>query len=284
MSVRFGFWTLLAVVLTGCVGGGDIKDSGPTRPVDMSHVPDAVPRAEVRTKAGNKSPYTVLGKTYTVLPSSQGYNEVGGASWYGKKFHGRRTSNGEVYDMYGMTAAHKSLPIPSYVRVTNLANGRQVVVRVNDRGPFHGGRIIDLTYAAASKLGFAQQGTAQVRVETVGPGDQPPQSVAVSPEPIQRPTVKLSPPESGKPVNTQPVYRLPANTYLQAGAFSSRQGAESVQQRISQLTSVPVTVTETVSDSLFRVRLGPVTDNQVIIRLRQLLAENQLPVPHVVYE
>lgn len=273
--MRFGL--LVSLILTGCVGGGDIKDSGPSRHVDMTHVPDAVPRAEVRTRAGNKSPYTVLGKTYTLLPTSKGYSEVGGASWYGNKFHGRRTSNGEVYDMYGMTAAHKTLPIPSYVRVTNLSNGREVVVRVNDRGPFHGDRIIDLTYAAASKLGFAQQGTARVKVEAVGPGDQRVASPA-------RPTVKLSPPPVEQSVKPQPSYRLPANTYLQAGAFSSRQGAESVQRRIRQLTSVPVTVTEAVNDSLYRVRLGPVADNQLVMQLRQLLADNQLPVPHVVYD
>lgn len=269
-----------ALLLAGCIGGGgEIKDSGPSRPIDMSHVPDAVPRAEVRTKAGNKSPYRQFGKTYYILPSSQGYDQVGGASWYGNKFHGRNTSNGEVYDMYGMTAAHKTLPIPSYVRVTNLANGRQVVVRVNDRGPFHGDRIIDLSYAAASKLGFAELGTARVRVETVGPGDQLQQSsVAASSSSPDKPTT------SSATDSEEKAYKLPINTFLQAGAFSSLSGAESVQNRIVRLTQVPVKIVENTVDSLYRVRLGPIADNQVLMQLRQLLAENKLPEPHVVYE
>jgi len=129
-------------------------DSAPAKPRDVSAVKNAVPVAVKRTIAGNKSPYTVLGKTYTLLAESRGYKEQGLASWYGQKFHGRNTSNGEVYDMYAMTAAHKTLPIPSYVKVTNLDNGRSIVVKVNDRGPFHEGRIIDLSYAGAVKLDF----------------------------------------------------------------------------------------------------------------------------------
>lgn len=277
VSVNSGLKATLLValaLLTGCMGsGGEVKDSGPARPVDMSHVPDAVPRTEVRTRAGNKNPYQVLGKTYYLLPTSEGYDEIGGASWYGNKFHGRRTANGEVYDMYGMTAAHKTLPIPSYVRVTNLANGRQVVVRVNDRGPFHGDRIIDLTYAAASKLGFAQQGVAEVRVETVGP-----EAVAATSVPKPKPEVKTEQKPAPK------AYKLPFNTYLQAGAFSSLAGAEAVRTRIGQLTPVPVSIVEDVSDSLYRVRVGPIADNQTLMQLRQLLTKNQLPVPHVVYQ
>src|SRR5690606_2878870 len=123
------------------------QDRGPASYVDLSQIPDAVPRSEPRTRAGIKNPSAVLGKTEYLLEDESDYRERGYASWYGKKFHGHQTSNGEIYDMYGMTAAHKTLPIPSYVRVTNLDNNRQVVVRVNDRGPFHSGRIIDLSYA-----------------------------------------------------------------------------------------------------------------------------------------
>ena len=145
------------------------KDYGPDNNVDVSHVVDAVPKVEVRSRGGNKSQYQVFGKNYSVLTSSLGYKERGGASWYGKKFHGYLTANGDKYDMYKMSAAHKSLPLPTYVKVTNLANNKQVIVRVNDRGPFHQGRIIDLSYAAASKLDMLGSGTAQVEVEAINP-------------------------------------------------------------------------------------------------------------------
>jgi len=148
---------VLASLMAACASKpsfNEQRDSAPINPRDVSAVKDAVPAPVRRTIAGNKSPYTVLGKTYTLLPESRGYKEQGLASWYGQKFHGRNTSNGEVYDMYAMTAAHKTLPIPSYVKVTNLDNGRSIVVRVNDRGPFHTDRIIDLSYAGAVKLDF----------------------------------------------------------------------------------------------------------------------------------
>jgi len=170
----------IAVLVSGCANQSSVpktnegrykvtKDYGPDALVDVSHVQDAVPKVEPRSRGGNRSRYEVLGKQYSVMPSAAGYNETGGASWYGKKFHGYLTANGEKYDMYQMTAAHKSLPIPTYVKVTNLANNRQVIVRVNDRGPFHKGRIIDLSYAAASKLDMLKQGTSQVRVEAINP-------------------------------------------------------------------------------------------------------------------
>lgn len=137
---------------------------------DPSRIPDAVPPAfEAPSRYGNAEQYEVMGRTYRVLESSEGYSEEGDASWYGPDFHGRATSSQETYDMYAMTAAHKSLPIPTYVEVENLDNGRTAVVRVNDRGPFHEGRIIDLSYAAALKLGLVETGTARVRVTAVGP-------------------------------------------------------------------------------------------------------------------
>lgn len=165
-----------------------IRDSAPGELPDVDLIPEPEVRAEPRSRAGNRSPYTVLGKSYAVLPSSDGYVEQGLASYYGSKFHGRRTSNLEVYDMYAFSAAHKSLPLPSYARVTNLANGKSVVVRVNDRGPFHAGRIIDLSYAAAVKLGVQRAGIARVEVRALSPGEQvvsasarlPPNAVVVS--------------------------------------------------------------------------------------------------------
>jgi rare lipoprotein A len=145
------------------------KDYGPDAVVDVSHVKDAVPKVEALSRGGNRSEYEVLGKVYSVMSSAKGFKEQGGASWYGKKFHGYKTANGDKYDMYGMSAAHKSLPIPTYLRVTNLANDQQVIVRVNDRGPFHKGRIIDLSYAAAAKLDMLDKGTAQVAIEAIDP-------------------------------------------------------------------------------------------------------------------
>ena len=145
------------------------KDYGPDAVVDVSYVTNAIPVEEPLSRGGNSPEYEVLGKKYKVMTTSMGYREKGGASWYGKKFHGYKTANGEKYDMYGMTAAHKSLPIPTYVKVTNLANDKQVIVRVNDRGPFHKGRIIDLSYAAASKLSMLGNGTSQVLVEAIDP-------------------------------------------------------------------------------------------------------------------
>jgi rare lipoprotein A len=149
-----------------------VADSAPTGGIpDVDRIPEPDVRDEPHSRYGNRSPYTVLGKTYRVLDSAEGYDETGIASYYGNKFHGRRTSNLEVYDMYAFTAAHKTLPLPSFARVTNLANGRSVIVRVNDRGPFHDGRIIDLSYAAAVKLGVDRMGTARVEVKGLMPGE-----------------------------------------------------------------------------------------------------------------
>ena len=161
-----------ALLIHGCtqaprvIDEMDIQD-GAGELVDTRLIANAVPKMEPVTRAGNSNPYTVLGETYHLLPTARGYKRVGTASWYGSKFHGRKTANGEVYDMYAMTAAHRTLPIPAYARVTNLANQRVIVVRINDRGPFHASRIIDLSYAAALKLGFADHGTAEVEIEVI---------------------------------------------------------------------------------------------------------------------
>ena len=158
---------LLAALLTGC--GTLQKDRAPSGGVDLSRIPDAVPKPEPRSRYGNPESYEVNGQHYYVLESSSGYFERGTASWYGEKFHGRRTSSGERYDMYAMTAAHRTLPLPTYVQVTNLRNGRSVVVRVNDRGPFHDNRLIDLSYVAAAKLDMLESGTAPVEVRAIDP-------------------------------------------------------------------------------------------------------------------
>jgi rare lipoprotein A len=163
---------VLVFLLAGCGSapqkGGYYKDDGPGDRVP-ANVADAVPRAEPLHRFANR-PYKALGKEYVPLTSLQPFRQRGMASWYGKRYHGRKTSSGEIYDMYAMSAAHPTLPIPSYARVTNLANGRSVVVRINDRGPFHAARVIDVSYAAAHKLGFIQAGAAQVEVESILPG------------------------------------------------------------------------------------------------------------------
>jgi len=166
---------VLFVFLAGCGSsprpGGYYKDDGPPErpPANLERVADALPRAEPLHKFANR-PYTALGQQYLPMTSVQPFRQRGLASWYGKRYHGQKTSSGEVYDMYAMSAAHPTLPIPSYARVTNLSNGRSVVVRINDRGPFKSARVIDLSYVAAYKLGFVQAGQAQVEVEAIVPG------------------------------------------------------------------------------------------------------------------
>ncbi|WP_297311905.1 septal ring lytic transglycosylase RlpA family protein [Neptuniibacter sp.] len=242
-------------------------DKAPDRPVDVSHVKDAVPRVEPKSRGGNKSPYTVLGKSYYVMSSSQGYNETGTASWYGKKFHGHKTSNGEIYDMYGMSAAHKSLPLPTYLRVTNLANGRQVIVRVNDRGPFHGKRLIDLSYAAASKLDFLKHGTAKVRLE------------AIDPKAWQRSKGIVS----SAVANPQPSV---AGRYLQVGAYSSRNSAEYVEEQLrpvlNDLAVIIRPVTGSSGRTLYRVQVGPLRSSTSLSELTNQVEQMGYSNPRLV--
>lgn len=273
------------LMLHGCGGNGGsygYGDGPPPRDIDVSQIPNAVPKVEPILKAGNKSPYTVLGKTYQVLPSSTGYRERGIASWYGNKFHGRNTSNGEVYDMFAMTAAHKSLPIPCYVKVTNLDNGRAVIVRVNDRGPFHGDRIIDLSYAAAKKLDYSTSGTAHVEVAIINPENYQPNAV-------QQPSIEFSKQSSLQTPSvtiaaaSQP-YHLPDNTFLQVGAFTSELAAKDLSERVQELSSYPVKVHQSASNPLFKVLIGPVVDRLKLIDLRQSLEQLGHLSPFVVYE
>ena len=168
---------LLLALLAACSStsrkGGYYKDDGPERnpPGNLDRVPDARPRVEPLNSAANR-PYVVFGKKYVPLTKVQAYHQRGLASWYGKRFHGQKTSSGETYDMYAMTAAHPTLPIPSYARVTSLKTGKQVIVRINDRGPFHSGRVIDLSYAAAYRLGLIGSGSGEVDVEAIVPGSR----------------------------------------------------------------------------------------------------------------
>lgn len=266
---------LLALVvstglLAGC-GGVGRKDGAPARRLDPDSIKDAVPRRDPITRAGNKNPYTVLGQTYRILPSSKGYRARGVASWYGTKFHGENTANGERYDIYEMTAAHCTLPIPTYVLVTNLENGRQCVVRVNDRGPFVSDRLIDLSYAAATKLGYLGKGTAQVEVVAIDPDDWPPRGYAQSGEqnttrivpplvlPAPKPTVPLSDTVSAAPAETTaPPLAAPGSLYVQAGAFANNYAAENLRTRLASSTGYRVVVQPSQDGRLlYRVRVGP---------------------------
>ncbi|ACR14200.1 septal ring lytic transglycosylase RlpA family protein [Teredinibacter turnerae] len=274
----------ILVFVAGCEAPSRYQqkhDSGPSQPLRVDHIPDAVPQVELRTAAGNKSPYTVNGKTYWVATNPTGYREEGMASWYGLKFHGHKTSNGEIYDMYGMTAAHKTLPIPSYVRVTNKDNGRVVIVRVNDRGPFHDGRVIDLTYAAAKKLDIVDSGTGRVVVEYIDPLTYQPLQNTPAPVLVSGDQQPAAP----APANSNG-YQLPENTFLQVGAFSQISGAQALQTTIRKLTPYPVTILEpqaTAKPALYRVRIGPLRDNFDLQALRAKIAAEGLPEPHVVY-
>ena len=231
--MRLLILVLFSLLLAGCLTTSSTHtDSGPSTDIDVSHIREPVPRAEPLSRRGNPSSYVVHGKRYYVLDSADGFKERGIASWYGNKFHGNQTSNGEIYDMYAMTAAHKRLPLPTYVKVTNLNNQRSITVRVNDRGPFHEGRVIDLSWAAAKKLGIDKTGTAPVEVVAINPGNSAP---------------SLAQDRSGEIIA------------VQVGAFSTRHSAEQLAAKIKARFKTDVTVSEAKRNGklLYRVRLGP---------------------------
>ncbi len=214
------------------------KDGAPSGPLP-SFFKKVFPSREPLSRYGNPGTYKVDGRTYQVMTSSSGYRARGIASWYGTKFHSKRTSSGEAYDMYALTAAHKTLPLPTYIRVKNLSNGRVAIVRVNDRGPFHSDRIIDLSYAAAVKLGVFPKGTAPVEIEA------------------------LSVKGSGK--------AHVAHYYLQTGAFSSAKLAQSLRAKLSKLTASPVFVEK--YKQRFIVKVGPFANKRMADNLKSTLAK-----------
>ncbi len=274
---RFTVTLLTALWLVACSTGGGVfpvKDSAPRDYVDARTIQDAVPREVVVTRAGNKNPYTVLGQTYHLLPTSEGYFEGGLASWYGTKFHGRPTANGETYSLYGMTAAHKTLPIPSYVKVTNLENERTAIVRVNDRGPFHQHRIIDLSYAAAVKLGFAEQGTAKVIVEAIDPktfGKELREEMAG--ETTAKPTLGAA-----------SVAAAADRYFLQVAAFKNAESAEQLKARLLLDTQQQVLVRESLQDGFYRVQLGPFNTLQQVEQTSKRLQELNFEQPRLITE
>ena len=271
---------LTAVLLASGCGNVYVQDSGPNVSMDLSRVPDPIPKVEPRSKYGNPESYEVMGKRYKVMASGDGYVERGIASWYGKKFHGRRTSSGETYNMYGMTAAHKSLPLPAYVRVTNLDNQRSMIVRVNDRGPFHEGRIIDLSYAAASKLGVVETGTARVEVRAINPG----RPDTASPLAANIPTNAAVVVAAAKLPVTEAI-ATPLKLYLQLGAFISRNNAERLHQQLTQTQIPQIHIHESKridNNTVYRVRIGPLPNVKAADQLAQRVAQLGLGIPQIV--
>jgi rare lipoprotein A len=251
--------SLVMAFVAACAGRPTADGPAATR-LPSTPPPDPVPRQEPKSRYGNGPYYEVLGQRYEVMKTGTGYRERGVASWYGKKFHGKPTSSRETYDMYAMTAAHKTLPLPSYVRVTNLRNNKSVIVRVNDRGPFVSNRIIDLSYAAAERLDMIRDGTSLVDVTAIGydelSSDEPARQVR-----LQSPAETLSP---------------DASIYVQVGAFGD---AENAKRRFSMLRDGgvgPAFVHEDVATSpaLYRVRIGPIADvtqyDSIVERLQRL--------------
>ncbi|MCP1672969.1 rare lipoprotein A [Natronocella acetinitrilica] len=259
-------------------------DYGPDYTPDLSGVTEPEPRDEPRSRWGNPETYEVFGVTYRLMEQGEGHVEEGIASWYGKKFHGRRTSSGEPYDMYAMTAAHKKLPIPIYARVTNLENGRSVVVRINDRGPFAHDRIIDMSYAAAYRLDMVDSGTARVRVETLtrnldaedttaGTGNGA-MRVADSGERTAAPDVRAAPRVQSS-VNRE-------DWFLQAGAFGDRTNAERMRARLEAEDLASVVIRSSGDEGPHRVWIGPVDSREAAEALRDRLASRGLGPANIV--
>jgi rare lipoprotein A len=239
--------------------GGYLAGDGPGAEsnVNLDAIPDAVPKNEPLHRYANR-PYIALGKTYTPLTSTGNFKQRGTASWYGKKFHGQRTSSGEVYDMFAMTAAHPTLPIPSYVRVTNLANQKSVIVRVNDRGPFLHERAIDVSYTAAHKLGIIGAGSGEVEVESLAASAEPTPVAVSAPVPDKPLESSAPPPVAVAPVALASLESSETSVYLQLGAFKSQEGAESFMERMrSELGSLGKQFKMSAKDGLVRVHIGP---------------------------
>lgn len=258
--------------LTGCTSSrySIAQDRAPDRDIDVSNISNATPRKEPRSRYGNPVSYKVRGKTYYVLDSAEGFVQKGIASWYGKKFHGHNTSSGEPFNMYGMTAAHKRLPLPSYVEVKNLDNQRTIIVRVNDRGPFHPNRIIDLSYAAAKKLGITATGTGHVQIKTVVP--------------VSR-TTKLKPDTA--PTRPELPENIPqgAHLYLQVGAFGSKQNASLLENTLqNRYQKLNITTSFNSERGVYRVRIGPLQSVADADRLAQNLNNDGYSHSHVVID
>ncbi|MDC8805574.1 septal ring lytic transglycosylase RlpA family protein [Halomonas pacifica] len=293
MRVPFASLLILVLLLAGCAGGGGgvatspgavegdesteratgryarVSDAYPEEPPDVSRVPDAVPRIEPRSRGGNRSPYQVWGQSYRVLDDARGYRGAGIASWYGEKFHGYATANGEIYDMYKMSAAHRSLPLPTYARVTNQVNGRSVIVRVNDRGPFHEDREIDLSYAAAARLGILDAGTGRVVVEAIDPEAWLAENGrSAAPRPAST-APGQAPAAAPQAVSPEPVVAADDPVFLQVAALGSAGNAQALKARLEAELGQPVRVASQAG--IHRVQVGPLADAGRLDPLRDAL-------------
>ena len=268
--------SLISLTLTACSSGKSRyamrHDSAPNAKLNPHRIANAVPRAEPRSKYGNPDTYVVNGKRYYVKASSANYKQRGIASWYGRKFHGHRTSSGDTYDMFAMTAAHTSLPLPTYVKVTNLKNDRQAIVRVNDRGPFHDSRIIDLSYAAATKLGITATGTGMVEVEAIDPQQYKKMRQKQRPyalQALERPAKQ----------------HIDPKLYLQLGAFISRGNAEQLQQRATKVhDSVNIEAQKKADKNIYRVRIGPLASTEEADQLTLEFTQQGFKTPKIVID
>lgn len=265
--ISFLFLFTFFIFLTGC-GTVHKKDGPPSFYVDETKIPNAVPKPEKLSKYGNKPSYVVFGKRYHVMSSSKNYEERGIASWYGTAFHSRHTSNGERYNMLAMTAAHKSLPLPTYVQVTNLRNGKQVIVKVNDRGPFESNRIIDLSYVAAKKLGMLGHGTAYVDVKAINPNHPVHNNVFFAKNKYVPHRKEIDDNSFDLTESSDHHLHVAHNTvthshhalqhqpmYLQVGVFRHRINAERLKMRLASRISSPIQITK---KGLYHVKVGPI--------------------------
>lgn len=290
MKIRYQlFYFILLALLTACSTGRyqQANDSIPSRLPNQAELKDATPRAEAFSRGGNKN-YQVRGINYQVLPHAQNFEEIGIASWYGKKFHGHLTSNGEIYDMYAMSAAHKNLPLPTYLTVTNLANNKSVVVRVNDRGPFHQKRIIDLSYSAAYKLDMLKTGTAKVKITSITNFDNDitskntliskpltPKPLAIKPLAIKAQAIKPLASNIQKPKLNKPEKLTSTRNYIQVFATSKLELAKKTASLLSKKHSQAVNYPE--ENNIYRIQIGPILDNTVLNKLLQELKQGSYP-------
>jgi len=265
MGIRYKLFFLTLLILVGSCSTGRYQhanDSTPSRTPNKAELKDATPRAESYSRGGNKN-YQVRGINYQVLKTAKNFEETGTASWYGRKFHGHLTSNGEIYDMYAMSAAHKNLPLPTYLKVTNLANNKSVIVRVNDRGPFYQKRIIDLSYSAAYKLGMLKTGTAKVKITSITDFNKPlPPKKPLQEKPI-------------KPVLENKLSSSLTKNYIQVFATSKLDVAKKTADFLSQ--EYTQTVKYPKKDNIYRIQIGPILDDIVLHKLLIRLKEGRYP-------
>ena len=251
-------------------------DSTPTRSPSLRELNNAIPRVEAKSRGGNRN-YTVRGVHYKVLKNADNYQQTGIASYYGNKFHGHLTSNGEIYNMYSMSAAHKSLPLPTYVEVTNLDNNKSVIVRVNDRGPFHQDRLIDLSYSAAYKLDMLKTGTAKVSIRAIPPNSTHKNKVIVKANPV---TVLTTPPliTNNPPIKITPNTKLDIRKkgyFIQVFATNNKNKAKNTEKALAALYQLPVISLNI--NGIFRVQIGPIINNDEAEQLLFNLRKNGYP-------